>query len=267
MGARAALPKPLPPSRVSLVSHPALGTPSGSTARPLCQRCEFSQKRKIILRSEERVTGRGKNEVEGERSGLGKVWAPEHATHSVSYSTRIRKSLSHQPVQRKSLPQFPSSIISIRFVELRSNIGNIGGAPGTHIPFNGHVLLPHTSGSPKQCTATLDTQNTDSIEARFTQGGRTPPGHSLEEPGAIRWRKDRIFDRAAGSFTMSMGGSAAHRAAPFIIGILALCLVGAAQASGQGLKPSRVHFVDRVGNNALFRGNEPLGNGSSETFA
>lgn len=80
-------------------------------------------------------------------------------------------------------------------------------------------------------------------------------------------RKDRIFDRAAGSFTMSMGGSAAHRAAPFIIGILALCLVGAAQASGQGLKPSRVHFVDRVGNNALFRGNEPLGNGSSETFA
>ena len=66
---------------------------------------------------------------------------------------------------------------------------------------------------------------------------------------------------------MSMGGSAAHRAAPFIIGILALCLVGAAQASGQGLKPSRVHFVDRVGNNALFRGNEPLGNGSSETFA
>ena len=66
---------------------------------------------------------------------------------------------------------------------------------------------------------------------------------------------------------MSMGRSAAHRAAPFIIGILALCLVGAAQASGQGLKPSRVHFVDRVGNNALFRGNEPLGNGSSETFA
>ena len=44
-------------------------------------RCETSHKKEIILRrSASRGGGRKKNEVEGERSGLGKVWAPEHAT-------------------------------------------------------------------------------------------------------------------------------------------------------------------------------------------
>lgn len=35
---------------------------------------------------------------------------------------------------------------------------------------------------------------------------------------------------------------------------------------GESLKTKRVHFVDRVGNNGFFRGNEPIANGS-QTFS
>ena len=40
--------------------------------------------------------------------------------------------------------------------------------------------------------------------------------------------------------------------------IAALLLATIALAHGEGFVPSRVHLLDSIGNNLLFRGNEPL---------